>query len=158
MSVSPIPEGFHSLTPYLVVDDGEKAIKFYEKAFGAKLIDKSTIPNSKKIMNAQLQIGDSMLMLCDEMPEQGSKGPNKLHGTTVMVHFYTPDATASWKRALDAGVEVVMPIDVTFWGDRYGMVRDPFGHLWSIASRVKKLSHAEMEAGAAKAFSHASMK
>lgn len=158
MSVTPIPEGFHSLTPYLVVDDGEKAIKFYEKAFGAKLLNKSTIPKSHKIMNAQLQIGDSVLMLCDEMPEQGSRGPNKLGGSPVMVHFYTDDATAAWNKAVAAGVEVVMPLDVTFWGDRYGMIRDPFGHVWSIATRVKKLSHAEMEAEAAKAFSHASVK
>ena len=157
MSVSPIPEGFHSITPYLVVEDGEKAIKFYQKAFGAKLINKATFPNGK-IINAQLQIGDSILMLCDEMPEQGSRGPNKLGGSSVMIHFYTADATAAWNKAVDAGVEVMMPLDMTFWGDRYGMLRDPFGHIWSIASRVKIVSPEELKEASAKAYSSASMK
>jgi PhnB protein len=158
MSVSPIPEGFHSLTPLLVVDDGERAIKFYEKAFGAKLLNKANYPNTDKIMNAQLKIGNSMFMLCDEMPGRDILGPNNLGNTTVMVHFYSEDATDSWNKAMEAGVEVIMPLDMTFWGDRYGTLRDPFGHIWSIASHVKEVSPDEIREGAAKAFEPASMK
>jgi len=138
MATNP-PTGFHSITPYLVVDGAEKAIDFYKRAFGAEAVDVAKGPDGK-VMNAQIRIGDSMLMLNDEFPDYGAVGPLKMGGTCVTMHLYVPDADATWQKALDAGAQVGMPIADQFWGDRYGMVTDPFGHKWGIATRVRDVT------------------
>jgi len=140
---SRIPEGFHTLTPYLVVDGAADAIALYQKAFGAEVVSSSPTPDGK-IMNAQLRIGDSMLMLNDEFPDYGVVGPKKIGNTAVTIHMYVEDVDAAWQRAVDAGMEVAMPLENQFWGDRYGQLKDPFGHSWSLASRVEDLTPEEM--------------
>lgn len=142
--VTPIPEGFATLTPYLVVKDAPKAIEFYKKAFGAEEIARSTMPGSDAVMNAQLRIGDSMLMLSEEFPQWGSKSPKSLGGSAVSVHIYVDDADKAYKRAVQTGAEATMPLMDAFWGDRYGKLRDPFGHEWSIATRKENLTPAEI--------------
>ncbi len=138
MATNP-PAGFHSITPYLVVDGAEKAIEFYKRAFDAQAVDVAKGPDGK-VMNAQIKIGDSMLMLNDEFPDYGAVGPLKMGGTPVTIHLYVPDADATWQKALDAGAQVGMPIADQFWGDRYGMIIDPFGHKWGIATRVRDVT------------------
>ena len=143
-NLSPIPEGFHTLTPYLVVDGAAAAIELYQKALGAEVVSSSPTPDGK-IMNAQLKIGNSMLMLNDEFPDYGVFGPKKVGSTSVTIHMYVEDVDAAWQRAVDAGFEVAMPLENQFWGDRYGQLKDPFGHSWSLASRVEAVDPAEME-------------
>jgi PhnB protein len=126
--------------PHLVVDDGEAAIEFYGKAFGAKLEMKHPAEDGKRLMHAHLKMGSGALMLHDEFPEyggEGAKAPKRLGGTSFTIHLEVPDADAAWVRAIDAGAEVVMALDNQFWGARYGQLRDPFGHLWSIGGPVK---------------------
>lgn len=148
--VKPIPEGFRSLTPHIVVDDGTKAIAFYKEAFGAELLGEQRTPDGK-IMNAAMKIGDSIFMLNDEFPQWGVVGPNTLEGTPVTMHIYTEDADAAWARALNAGCRVGMELQKTFWGDRYGMVLDPFGHHWAIAMRVEDLTPEQITEASRKA-------
>ncbi|HKS72632.1 MAG TPA: VOC family protein [Terriglobales bacterium] len=151
--VTPIPEGFHTLTPHLVVKGAEQAIEFYQKALGAQLLGKHAGPGGK-IIHALLQIGDSKLMLADEFPEFGSLGP-QAGGTAVSIHVYVDDVNNAWERAVAAGAQVRMPLMDQFWGDRYGQVVDPFGHLWSLGSRVKIMTPEEMERAQAEAFAKA---
>lgn len=153
MTVSPIPAGFHTLTPYLVVDGAAEAIEFYKKAFGAVEISVSRMPDSDRIMNAQIQIGDSMLMLNDEFPEFGSVGPQKVGGSPVSVHIYVTNVDEVYQRAVDAGATPTMPVSDTFWGDRFGALTDPFGHKWSIATHIKDMTVEDYEAGMKEAFS-----
>jgi uncharacterized glyoxalase superfamily protein PhnB len=129
----PIPDGFRSLTPHIVVTDGAAAIEFYKKAFGAQELSRLTWPDGNKVMHAQLKIGDSMLMLGGEMPPR-ALSPKSRGGTSVYLHLYLADADAAFDRAVKAGCKIVMPISDTFWGDRYGVVEDPFGHQWSLAT------------------------
>jgi PhnB protein len=145
----PVPAGFHTLTPHLTVKGAKDAIDFYGKAFGAKEIRRHAMGDT--IAHAQLQIGSSMLMLMDEFPEHGPFGPEGETGTVL--HLYVPDVDASFKRAVEAGARVVMPVEDMFWGDRYGIVQDPFGHRWSIASNREELTPEEVMERAAKAFS-----
>src|SRR4051812_41402933 len=119
MAVQKIREGFSTLSPYLVVDGAEKAIEFYQKALGAKVVDVSKGPDGK-VYNAQLKFGNCMLMLNDEFPDYGSVGPNKLGGSAVTIHMSVEDVDMLWKSATDAGMEVTMPLADQFWGDRYG--------------------------------------
>lgn len=144
MAGSRIPEGFHTLTPYIVVDGAAAAIELYKKALGAELVSSSPTPDGK-IMNAQLRIGNSMLMLNDEFPDYGVTGPAKIGGTAVTMHMYVEDVDAAWQQAVDAGFQVAMPLENQFWGDRYGQLKDPFGHSWSLASRMEEVSQEEME-------------
>jgi PhnB protein len=126
--------------PHLVVNDGEAAISFYEKAFGAKLETKHPAEDGKRLMHAHLKLGSSALMLHDDFPEfgdQGAKPPTRLGGASCTIHLEVPDADVAWNRALKAGAEIVMPLDNQFWGARYGQIKDPFGHLWSIGGPVK---------------------
>ncbi len=144
-SVKPVPEGFHTITPHLVVRNAEQAIAFYKKAFGAEEIARMTDPGGGGIMHAELKIGDSMLMLVDEMPQmQGWVSPQKLGGTTVAMALYVEDADALFNRAVEAGATVVMPMMDAFWGDRYGKVADPFGHMWEICTHKEDLSPEEI--------------
>ena len=130
----PVPDGFHSLTPHIVVPDGAQAIEFYKRAFDAHECSRLTWPDGDKVMHAQLKIGDSMLMIGGEFPPH-SLSPKSRGGTSVYLHIYLADADAAFNRAVQAGCVIRMPMSDTFWGDRYGVVEDPFGHQWSIATR-----------------------
>jgi uncharacterized glyoxalase superfamily protein PhnB len=133
---TPIPTGFNTVTPHLTVKGASRAIEFYKNAFGAK--EKTRMPGPDgSIMHASLQIGDSMLMLNDEFPQMGAKSPSSLNGSPVTVHLYVKNADAVYNKAVAAGAKVIMPMQNQFWGDRYGVLVDPFGHMWSIASRIE---------------------
>ncbi|HEU4956043.1 MAG TPA: VOC family protein [Sphingomicrobium sp.] len=141
---NPIPEGYNSVTPYLVVDDAAKAIEFYKKAFGAE--EKFRMPmGENRIGHAEIKIGDSFVMLADEFPEMGHLGPRARGGTTVSLLLYVNDVDSAFKTALDAGAKELRPLDNQFWGDRMGTLTDPFGHQWSLATHVEDISEAEME-------------
>lgn len=135
--VKAIPEGYHTITPYLTLKDAAKAIQFYKAAFGAKEIELNSSPDGR-IMNAVLKIGDSLMMLSDEFPEYCStiSPPHSLKGTTAMFHMYVEDVDKAFNKAIKAGAKVKMPLADMFWGDRYGQLEDPFGHLWSLATRI----------------------
>ena len=140
-----VPPGFHTLTPHLVVRDADNAIEFYKRAFGAELQGGiARIPNGK-VMHAMLRIGDSFLMLNDEMPEFGAVSPLSGGSSSVTIHVYTDDVDAAFNRATSAGAQIKMPLMDQFWGDRYGVVTDPYGHQWSLATHVKDMSPEEMD-------------
>ena len=143
MPVKPIPEGYRTLTPYLAVDDATKAIEFYGRAFGAKERSRMPAPDGK-IGHAELQIGDSVVMLADQFPQSSTKPPNELGGTTVGLFLYTEDVDALFKRALDAGATSSMEPADMFWGDRFATVTDPFGHSWQMATHVEDLTPEEI--------------
>jgi PhnB protein len=142
-AVKPIPEGMHTVTPHLTCAGAADAIEFYKKAFGAIEMGRMPGPGGK-LMHAMLKIGDSAIMLVDEFPEWGGKGPKTLGGTPVTIHLYVNDADAVFKSAVDAGATAKMPMADMFWGDRYGIVIDPFGHSWSIATHIKDMTPEEM--------------
>ena len=129
----PIPDGFHSVTPSLVVSNAAEAIEFYKKAFNANEIYKFPTPDGK-ILHAMIQIGDSFVMMSDEFPTMGMKSPATLGGTAVTLHLYVEDSDKIFKQAVDAGAVITMPIMDSFWGDRFGTVMDPYGHSWAIAT------------------------
>ena len=142
--VKPVPEGMHSVTPHLVCAGAANAIEFYKKAFGA--VELARLPGSQgRLMHAAIRIGDSTVMLADEMPEWGSLGPKALKGSPVTIHLYVDDADAFVARAVKAGAKVTMPVDDMFWGDRYGKLEDPFGHHWSVGTHVRDVSPEEMQ-------------
>lgn len=136
---------FPTLTPYLVVDDAKAAIEFYQKALGAEVVSVANVPDSDKVMNAQLRIGDSMLMLNDEFPDWGSVGPKNIGGSAVTIHVNSQDIDNDFQRAIDAGGEVTMPLADMFWGDRYGSFTDPFGHKWSMGQQMRELTPEDMD-------------
>lgn len=144
--VKPIPEGMHSVTPHLVCAGAAEAIEFYKRAFGAEEAARLMAPDGK-LMHANIRIGDSAVMLVDEFPDMGCLGPNALNGSPVTIHLYVNDVDRSFERAVAAGATVVMPLQDMFWGDRYGIVKDPFGHQWSMATHIRDLTPAEIEAG-----------
>jgi len=139
----------HTVTPHLVCAGAANAMEFYRKAFGAEELGRLDGPDGK-LMHGMIRIGDSMVMLVDEYPEWNSLGPNARKGSSVTLHLYVEDADAQFKQAIDAGCTVCMPLDDMFWGDRYGIVQDPFGHLWSIATHIRDASPEEIRAAAAK--------
>ena len=143
--VKSIPEGMHSITPHLVCADAAKAIEFYKKAFNASELFRLD-GMAGKLMHACIQIGDSRVMLADEFPEWDSVGPKTLKGTPVTLHLYVEDADKAFNQAINAGAAVKMPLADMFWGDRYGIIVDPFGHNWSIAMHVRDVSIEEMQA------------
>jgi PhnB protein len=143
-AISPIPKGFHSVTAYLVVNNGSEAIEFYKKAFGAKELLRHATPDGK-ILNAQLKIGNSVIMLSDEFPGSDTRSPLSLGSSTVTLHIYTKNVNALWEQALAAGARIAMPLNNQFWGERYGQLSDPFGHRWSLSQQVK-MSKEEMQA------------
>lgn len=142
-NAKPIPEGVHTVTPHLVCAGAAEAIEFYKKAFNAIEIHRIPGPGGK-LMHGAIRIGDSMVMLADEFPEWGSKGPKTLGGTAVTIHLYVEDVDAVFAQAVSAGATRAMPVADMFWGDRYGMLIDPFGHSWSVATHVKDLTTEEM--------------
>ena len=143
-SVRPIPEGYHSVTPALLVRGAAEAIDFYTRAFGARELGRMSAPDGQRIWHAELQIGDARLMLADEFPEMGGHAPESLGGTPVSLHLYVEDADAVIQRAVDAGATVIQPPMDAFWGDRYGRIKDPFGHEWSVATHIEDVSEEEM--------------
>jgi uncharacterized glyoxalase superfamily protein PhnB len=142
-TVQPIPEGMHTVTPHLVCSDAAKAIEFYKKAFGATETARLPAPDGK-IMHASVRIGDSTVMLVDEFPQWNSLGPNALKGTPVTLHLYVKDVDAAFAKAVDAGATVKLPLADMFWGDRYGQVTDPFGHIWSMATHMRDMTPEQM--------------
>lgn len=144
-NVRPIPEGMHSLTPHIVCRNASAAMDFYMRAFGARDDGRLTGPDGK-LMHGILWIGDSALMLVDENPEWGMHSPLSLEGSPVVLHLYVEDVDAALARAVDAGATLTMAAADMFWGDRYGQVRDPFGHPWSIATHIRDVPPAEIEA------------
>src|SRR5438132_10739396 len=120
--IKAIPEGFHTLTPHLIVKDASQAIEFYKKAFGAEELSRLPGPDGSSIMHAALQIGDSRLFLADEFPQMGARGPASIGGTPVTIHVYVEDVDAAFNQAVAAGAKVRMPLDDMFWGDRYGQI------------------------------------
>jgi len=142
--VKPIPDGYHSVTPYLIVRGGAQAIEFYRKAFGAEERFRMPGPDGR-LMHAELQIGDSVVMLGDECPEMGIKSPQSLGGAGVSVMLYVNDVDASFKQATKAGAKVKQAPTDMFWGDRFGKLTDPFGHEWAMATHIEDVAPDEME-------------
>ena len=145
--VKPIPEGMHTVTPHLVCAGAAAAIEFYKRAFNAVEMMRLKGPQ-EKLIHASVRIGDSVLMLVDEMPEWGSLGPKALKGSPVVIHLYVEDVDATFERAVGAGATITMPPSDMFWGDRYGQLEDPFGHRWSIATHVRDVAPGEMQQAA----------
>jgi PhnB protein len=143
MAVKPIPEGYHALTPYLAVEDAEKAIEFYKDAFGAQEIQRMPGPGGT-IAHAELEIGDSKLMLSDPFPQSSVRPPAERGGTTASIFMYVDDVDTTFQQAQKAGATVVSELEDMFWGDRFGTVSDPFGHVWSIATHKEDLSEQEI--------------
>lgn len=147
MAVHPVPEGFHTVNAYLIVEDAAAAIDFYSRAFGAQELYRLPMKDGQgreKLGHAEIRIGDTRLMLSDEWPDMGALGPNKRGGATTSFVVYGPDADAAWQRAVDAGARVDRPVKEEFWGDRMGTVIDPFGHKWTLGTHVKDVSPQEM--------------
>jgi PhnB protein len=142
--VLPVPKGYHTVTAYLTVPDGAAALAFYAKAFGAKETVRMPGPGGK-LMHAELRIGDSLVMLSDEFPQGGTKSPRTLGGATGSIFMYVPNVDAAFKRAVEAGCQVEMPLTDMFWGDRFGKLTDPFGHHWGLATHTEDVSPAEMQ-------------
>lgn len=149
-NVKPIPDGYPRVTPYLCVDGANAAIEFYETVLGATERVRMGAPQGK-VGHAELQIGDSLLMLADEFPEMGTRSPKALGGTPVTINLYVEDVDAVFGRAVQAGAKVLRPIENQFYGDRAGQFEDPFGHRWSIATHVEDVPPDEMERRAAQA-------
>lgn len=139
----PVPEGFHTVTAHLIVKGASGAIDWYKKALGAEELFRMPGPNNT-VMHAEIRVGDSSIMMGEEMPERGSKGPKSLGGSPVVLHIYVTDADAVFDRAVKAGGKVLLPMTDMFWGDRYGQIEDPYGHRWSIATHKEDVSPDEM--------------
>lgn len=152
-SVNPIPEGFNTVSIHMTVKNAKQAIEFYQKAFGAEEICRMPGPDGNSIMHAELKIGSSIIMLNDEFPGHGISAPQTLKGTSFSLHLYVEDADALFNRAIEAGAKEIMPVSDQFWGDRYGMLTDPYGHCWSIATHMEDLSPEEMNKRAEEYFS-----
>ena len=144
MAVSTTPAGYHTLTTYLSVRNGVKAIEFYKTVFGAVEEMRMAMPNGA-LAHAELKIGDSHIMLADENLEWGNKGPETLGGTPVGLAIYVPDCDAVFAQAVAAGATVKKPVEDQFYGDRSGTITDPFGHMWTITTHIEDVSHQEME-------------
>jgi PhnB protein len=149
MAVKPVPEGYHSVTPYLVCHDAAGAIDFYRQVFGAEELMRMPSPGGK-VGHAELRIGDSTIMLADEHPEVGARSPRTVGGTPVSLMVYVPDVDATFKKALGAGATQDRPLENQFYGDRSGGITDPFGHQWTIATHVEDVPPDEMARRAAK--------
>lgn len=155
MAVKPIPDGCASAIPHLVVKGGVEAIEFYKQAFGAEEVWRSPAPDGKRLMHADLLIRGSHIYLCDDFPEYSDgkeRHPKALGGSGVTVHLFVEDCDAVIEQAEKAGATVKMKPQEMFWGDRYGLIEDPFGHTWSFATHVKDVTPEEMEAAAKEAF------
>ena len=151
--VKPIPDGMHTVTPHLICAGAADAIEFYKIAFNAVEAGRLPGPNGK-LMHAMIRIGDSPVMLVDEMPEWGALGPKALKGSSVTIHLYVEEVDTVVARAVEAGAKITMPLQDMFWGDRYCQLEDPFGHRWSVATHIRDVKPEEMQQAMAKAGSH----
>lgn len=152
MSVNHIPEGYHSVTPYLIVDGAAEAIRFYGEAFGASEVLRMPMGDSGKLAHAEIRIGDSHVMLSDEWPDMGLLGPKARGGATASPMIYLEDADAAFARAVAAGCTAERPPEDQFWGDRMGTLVDPFGHRWTLATHIEDVGEEEMERRMKEAF------
>jgi PhnB protein len=145
-SIKPIPEGYHTVTPYLIQRDAKRALEYYKKAFGAEIKMSMPAPDGR-VMHAEIKIGDSMIFLCDEFPERSpeTKSPQSAGCVTSTIFLYVQDVDTVFKKAVEAGARVIMPVSDMFWGDRFGTVADPFGHHWGIATRKEELTPQEVQ-------------
>ncbi len=142
-AVKPIPEGYHSVTPYLIVKGAVRAIQFYERAFGARELFRMVQPDGR-VGHAEFQIGDSRVMLADEHPEIGARSPQSIGGSPVTIHLYVEDVDATVARAVEAGGQLTRPVADQFYGDRNGGLTDPFGHVWFVATHKEDVDVAEL--------------
>ena len=149
--VTAIPKGYHSITPYLIVDEGTKAIAFYKKVFGAKEVMRME-HSGGKIGHAELKIGDARIMLADECPEMHARSPQTIGGTPVSIHLYIKDVDSVVKRAVAAGAKLLRTVEDMFYGDRCGAVEDPYGHTWFIATHIENVTPAQVRKRAEKLF------
>lgn len=141
--IKPIPDGYHTATPYLVITNAAEAIEFYKKAFDATEIMRLASPDGK-VMHAEIKIGDSPIMLCDECPDWNALSPQTIGGTAVSIMLYVEDVDTVVNRAVAAGATLLMPVEDQFWGDRMGSVADPYGHKWSIATHTEDVTPEEI--------------
>jgi PhnB protein len=155
VTVKPVPEGYHALTPYLIIRGANQAIDFYKQAFGAVEVFRMADPSSNKIGHAEIKIRDSHLMLADEYPEMGFVGPEAVGGSPVSLLLYVDNVDVTFQKAIAAGAKAVKPVEDQFYGDRSGTLRDPFGHVWTVATHKEDVSFEEMKRRAAKKFSNA---
>jgi len=142
-SVAAAPEGMHTITPHIVVNDATAATDWYKQVLGAEERSRIEVPGGK-LMQVELWFGDSAVMLADEFPELGVLSPLSVGGTATVLHLYTSDVDALWKRAVDAGAEVRQPLQDVFWGERYGQITDPFGHRWGLAQHLRSVPREEI--------------
>lgn len=143
MPVSPVPAGYHSVTPYLIVKGAARAIEFYQQAFGA--VEVFRMPMGDKIGHAEIRIGDSVVMLADEHPEMGAVSPDSLGGSAVSLMVYVEDVDTVFRRALEAGATETRAVRDQFYGDRSGNLKDPFGHMWTVATHVEDVTPEQLE-------------
>ena len=146
-----IPEGIHTITPHIVVREAGRAAEWYKQALGAEERGRIPVPGGK-FMQIELRFGDSAVMIADEFPEAGVLSPQAIGGTPVVLHFSTNDVEALWQRAVEAGAEILQPLQDQFWGDRYGQIRDPFGYRWGLAQHMRDVPREEVERIAASIF------
>jgi len=144
MGVKPIPKGYHTATPYLIVSNGAKALDYYQKAFGAEELMRFVAPGGK-IGHAEFKIGDSPIMMADEHPEMGARSPQTIGGTPVSIMLYVEDVDRLYQRAIAAGGKEMLPVSDKFYGDRSGTLTDPFGHVWTISTHKEDVSPEEMD-------------
>ncbi|AXK38156.1 VOC family protein [Crenobacter cavernae] len=149
MAVKPVPDGYHTVTPYLAILNAAAAIDFYKQAFGAVEAMRVDAPGGK-VGHAELRIGDSAVMLADECPDMGFRSPQTLGGPGMTLMLYVDDVDAWFARALDAGAKTLRPLQDQFYGDRSGTLEDPFGHVWTLATHIEDLSFEEITERAAK--------
>ncbi len=154
MATKAIPDGYHTLSAYLAVGDAARAIEYYTKAFGATQVVRMDAPGGK-IRHAELELGDSRIMLSDPFPQASTRPPKELGGTSASMFMYVDDVDAVVKRAVEAGATVTMEVSDQFWGDRFGTITDPFGHVWSIATHVEDVLPEQMAERAKQAMSSA---
>ena len=140
----PMPAGMHTVTPHIICAGAAEAIEFYKKAFGATEMFRLPGPDGK-LMHGSIRIGDSAVMLAEENEKHGIFGPKRLNGSPVIIHLYVEDADAFVARSAEAGANVTMPVAEMFWGDRYGRLQDPFGHMWSVSTHVRDVTPDEMK-------------
>jgi len=143
-TIKPIPDGYHTATPYLIISNAAQAIDFYKEAFGAMELMRLASPDGK-LMHAEIRIGDSPIMLCDECPDWNALSPQTIGGTSVSIMLYVSDVDSVVNRAVAQGATVLMPVEDQFWGDRMGTVIDPYGHKWSVATHTEDVSPEEID-------------
>ena len=151
-SSTPVPPGYHTVTPYIICSNASKAIDFYREAFGATEIMRMNAPDGQ-VMHAEIKIGDSHVMITDESPQMGARSPKHYNGSPVSMFMYVPDCDKAVARAVASGATVLMPPTDMFWGDRFAKLSDPFGHEWALATQKLVLTPDEMKQAAEKAFS-----